>query len=178
MSAWNKAFIHSNFVCFLFAEMSQQGGSHSTPAMQPGQPSRADNLEERLVILKMSREQRPLTRDGIVDALFRYGYLDFEAVGRFSRGLEFQVLREKEADAEHMSSKGFLEVKNARGIISGCVMRKFTQCEVKVRVGWLPAVVTEEEVGELFVKYGHFLKVYKEIAPQVRGHPRYWGTLL
>ena len=90
-------------------------------------------------------------------------------------GLEFQVLLEKEEDADHMSSRGFLEVKNTRGIICGCVVRKFTQREFKVRVDWLPAVVTEEEVGELFVKYGHVLKVYKEMAPQVKGHPRYWG---
>ena len=140
--------------------MSQQGGVHLTQTMQPGQPARADKPEERLVIVKMPREQRPFTRDGVVDALLRYGYHDFEAVERFSRGLEFHVLLEKEEDADHMSSRGFLEVKNTRGIICGCVVRKFTQREFKVRVDWLPAVVTEEEVGELFVKYGHVLKVY------------------
>ena len=123
----------------------------------------------------MPRDQRPFTRDGVIDALLQYGYHDFEAVGRFSRGLEFQVLMEKEVDADHMSSRGILEVKNARGIICGCVVRKFMQREFRIRVDWLPAVTTEDEVGELFAKYGHILKVYKEMAPQVRGHPRYWG---
>ena len=105
------------------------------------------------------------------------GIMILMAVGRFSRGLEFQVLLEKEVDADHMSSRGFLEVKNARGIICGCVLRKFTQREFRIRVDWLPAVTTEDEVGELFAKYGHVLKVYKEMAPQVRGHTRYWGHL-
>ena len=96
--------------------MSQQGGGNLTQELQPGQQSKmVDNPEERLVIVKMPRDQRPFTRDGVVDSLLRYGYHDFEAVGRFSRGLEFQVLLEKEVDADHMSSRGFLEVKNARG---------------------------------------------------------------
>ena len=140
--------------------------------MLPGQQSRmVDNPEEMLVILKIPREQRPFTKDGVVDALLRYGHHDFEAVGRFSRCMEFQVLLEKEFHAEHMSSRGFLEVKNARGIICGCVVRKFTQREFKIRVHWLPAVTTDNEVGELFTKYGHVLKVHKEMAPQVRAPP-------
>ena len=38
-------------------------------------------------------------------------------------------------------------------------------------------VTTEEEVGRLFSKYGNVIKVYKELAPQVQGHPRYLCSL-
>ena len=42
-----------------------------------------DNPEERLVILKMPWDQRPFTRDGVVDALLWYGYHDFDGGGTF-----------------------------------------------------------------------------------------------
>ena len=59
-----------------------------------------------------------------------------------------------------------------------CPVRKFMQCEYWIRVDWLPAITTEDEVVEHFRKYGNFIKVYKELAPQFRNHPRYWSALL
>ena len=68
-----------------------------------------------------------------------------------------------------------MEVRNVKGTLCGCVVRMFTQREFRVRVDWLPAITTEAEVGHIFTKYGNVIKVYKEMAPQVKGHPRYWG---
>ena len=142
-------------------------------SLQPGQQTIGD-AEERLVIVKVPYEQRPFSRENVVKALLSYG-LDFEAVGRFSRGLEFQVLLENRSDADGLARKGYMEISNVKGVLCGCILRKFTQREFKIRVDWLPAIVTEREVAELFQRYGNVIKVYKEMAPQVRNYPRYWG---
>ena len=157
----------------------QQGGGNSPPGETAGtlpaaQPNCVENPEDRLVIVKVPRENRPFARENVVDALLGYG-IDFEAVGRFSRGLEFQVLLEKKSEADRLATKGYMEISNTRGLLCGCVVRKFTQKEYRIRVDWLPVVTTEGEVGRLFSKYDNVIKVYKELAPQVQGHPRYWG---
>ena len=71
-----------------------------------------------------------------------------------------------------------MEIPNVRGVLCGCVVRKFTQKEFKIRVDWLPLILTEEEVARLFEKYRNFIEVYKKMAPQVRNYPRYWGGYL
>ena len=68
-----------------------------------------------------------------------------------------------------------MEVSNVKGVLCGCVKRKFPQREFKIRVDWLPTIMTEREVAEPFQRYGNVIKVYKEMAPQVRNYPRYWG---
>ena len=69
--------------------MSSGGGGHAAlPSSLPaGQPN-VGEAEERLVILKVPYEQRPFSRESVVEALVGDG-LEFEAVGQFSRGLEF-----------------------------------------------------------------------------------------
>ena len=158
--------------------MSGEGGGLAAPpsSLQPGQRTIGD-AEERLVIVKVPFEQRPFSRENVVEALLSYG-LEFEAVGRFSRGLKFQVLLENRSDADGLARKGYMEVSNVKGVLCGCVIRKFTQREFKIRVDWLPAIVTEREVAELLQRYGNVIKVYKEMAPQVRNYPRYWGGYL
>ena len=143
----------------------------SLPAGQvlpPGDPA------ERLVIVKMPREGRPFTRENVVEALIDFGLTEFEAVGRFARGLEFQVLFEHQRDADTLAEMGYIEISNARGDF-GWATRKFTQREYKIRIDWLPAVTTEQEVADIFRQYGNVTKVYKEMAPQYKEHPRYWG---
>ena len=158
----------------------QQDGGNSYPGVTTEvliaaqQSNIVENPEERLVIVKVPREKRPFNRENVVDALLGYG-IEFEAVGRFSRGLEFQVLLENRSDADRLAKEGYMEISNMRGLLCGCVVRKFTQKEFRIWVDWLPVVTTEEEVGRLFSKYGNVIKVYKELAPQVQGRPRYWG---
>ena len=149
----------------------EEASASSLPAGQvlpPGDPA------ERLVIVKVPREGRPFTRENVVEALIDFGLTEFEAVGRFARGLEFQVLFEHQRDADTLAEMGYIEISNARGDF-GCATRKFTQREYRIRVDWLPAVTTEQEVGDIFRRYGNVIKVYKEMAPQYKEHPRYWG---
>ena len=101
------------------------------PAAEIGDP------EEKLVIIKVPREGRPFRREHIVDALIDFQFVDWEAVGRFPRGLEFQVLMGKKSDADTLSEMGYIEVENEKGNFA-CHTRKFKQKEFKVRVDWLP----------------------------------------
>ena len=158
----------------------QQGGGNSPPGETAGtlpaaQPNWVENPGDRLIIVKVPRENHPFAKENVAEALLGYG-IDFEAVGRFSRGLEFQVLLENRSDADRLATKGYMEISNTRGLLCGCVVRKFTQKEYRIRVDWLPVVTTEEEVGRLFSKYGNVIKVYKELAPQVQGRARCGGS--
>ena len=59
-----------------------------------------------------------------MDALIDFQFVDWEAVGRFSRGLEFQVLMEKKSDADTFCVMGYIEVGNEKGNFA-CHTRKF-----------------------------------------------------
>ena len=81
--------------------MSQttQGGRHAPPSLQQGQiqtrvQTAMTSPDDSLVIIKVPREGRPFNRENVVDALVDFGFTDFEAVERYARGLEFQVLLE------------------------------------------------------------------------------------
>ena len=56
------------------------------------------------LIVKVPRENHPFNRD-TVDALSWYG-IGFEAVGRFPRGLEFQVFLEDRSDTDGLAKEG------------------------------------------------------------------------
>ena len=108
--------------------MMQQDGGNSSPGVTAEalpaaqQPNSVENPEERLVIVKVPRENRPVNRENVVDALLGYG-IEFEAVGRFSRGLEFQVLLENRSDADRLAKERYMEISNMRGLLCGCVVR-------------------------------------------------------
>ena len=133
-----------------------------------------EDPEERLVIISIPREVRPVQRENIVEALVDFQFFDWEAVGRFGRGLEFQVLLEHKADAQTMAEMGHIEIVTERGTFV-CSTRLFKEREYKVRVDWLPMSTTLQEVAGLFGDYGRVTRVYKEMAPQYKQFPRYWG---
>ena len=133
-----------------------------------------DDPEDRLIIISIPREARPVHREHIVEAFGEFWLFDWEAVGRFGRGLEFQVLLEHKADAQTMAEMGHIEVVNERGTF-GSSTRLFKQREYKVRVDWLPMTTTVQEVAALFECYGRNSRVYKEMAPQYKEYRRYWG---
>ena len=107
--------------------MMQQDGGNSSPGVTAEalpaaqQPNSVENPEERLVIVKVPRENRPFNRENVVDALLGYG-IEFEAMGRFSGGLEFQVLLENRSDADRLAKEGYMEISNMRGLPCGCVV--------------------------------------------------------
>ena len=136
--------------------------------------AQVDDPEERLVIIKVPREGRPFGREHIVDALTDFQFVEWEVVGWFSRGLEFQVLMEKKSDADTLCEMGYIEVGNEEENFA-CHTRKFKQNEFKVRVDWLPVTTSEHEVGQLFAKFGKVVTFYKEWAPARKNHTRYWG---
>ena len=77
------------------------------------------------MIVKVPREGRPFNRENVVDALVDFGFTDFEAVGIYARGLEFQVLLEHQRDADTLSQMGYIEIKSVKGNF-GCPVRKKT----------------------------------------------------
>ena len=108
-----------------------------------------EDAEERLVIISIPREARPVQRENIVEALVDFQFFDWEAVGRFGRGLVFQVLLERKADAQTMAEMGHIEIVTERGTF-GCSTRLLKEREYKVRVDWLPMSTTLQEVAGLF----------------------------
>ena len=86
----------------------QQSGGNSPPGataetLPTAQPRDLENPEERFIVVRGPRENRPFDREHVVEAMLCYG-IDFEAMGRFWMGVEFQILLENRSDTDRLTA--------------------------------------------------------------------------